>query len=82
MLKIGRQSVIKGKTYLMTLNTVSFYSCLAPLKTLKIWSSAGNKASIDSEAPLVDPGNARTNVLSFTPATLLDNIENGVRSWP
>ena len=50
-------------------------SCLAPLKILNICSNAGNNASIDSEAPLVDPGNASSKLSSFVPATLLESIE-------
>ena len=37
---------------------------------------------MDSVAPLVDPGRANINVSPFTPATLRDSIEYGVRSWP
>ena len=39
-------------------------------------------ASIDSLAPFVDPGSAKTKVFPIVPATLLDNMEYGVRSCP
>ena len=39
-------------------------------------------AFIDSFAPFVEPGNARIKVPFFTPATLLESIEKGVRFCP
>lgn len=52
-----------------------YYSCLAPLNILKMCNNEGKSASIDSAAPLVEPGKASTKVFSLTPATLRDNIE-------
>ena len=50
------------------------YSCLPPFNTLKICNTAGKRASIDSLAPLVDPGRAITKVLPIVPATLRESI--------
>ena len=42
----------------------------------------GNIASMDSLAPLVEPGKAITNVSPINPPMLLDNIEYGIRFCP
>lgn len=52
-----------------------FIAGQAPLKILKICKREGKRASIDSLAPFVDPGNASTRLSLKVPATLLDNTE-------
>ena len=54
---------------------IKYHSCLASFRILKICNSAGNKASIVSAAPFVEPGTPISNVSPLTPAILLLSIE-------
>ncbi len=54
-------------------------SCCIPSATLNTCKIYGNKASIVSSAPLVEPGKVIINMLPIKPATPRDNMAKGIR---
>jgi len=64
--KLGKRNaqvgVLPSKGVLQYVLLIFHQSCLAPFNTPNTCNTDGNMASMDSFAPLVDPGSAKTKV--------------------